>query len=193
VHQTVSRWVGRSQHRPAEPNRRLNVGQPVWQVGDQPREASDWFNHLRAHLLCPKRRAALNPAGGVTNLHNTEHYRGCWWVAGAMHTALRAELVLAQCPLKVASLAAWGDKCVVGTQCGALLVLGEVPSPPPNQHVLRFEVRSHRLHSPKVATTQPVRCSQPSSWWRYATAPLSNHSRAHGWLRAGRGVGKRRR
>lgn len=76
-----------------------------------------------------------------------------------MHTALRAELVLAQCPLKVASLAAWGDKCVVGTQCGALLVLGEVPSPPPNQHVLRFEVRSHRLHSPKVATTQPVRCS----------------------------------
>jgi hypothetical protein len=110
-----------------------------------------------------------------------------------MHTALRAELVLAQCPLKVASLAAWGDKCVVGTQCGALLVLGEVPSPPPNQHVLRFEVRSHRLHSPKVATTQPVRCSQPSSWWRYATAPLSNHSRAHGWLRAGRGVGKRRR
>jgi hypothetical protein len=50
-------------------------------------------------------------------------------------------VVLEPCPLKVASLAAWGDKCVLGTQCGSLLVLGQVPSPPPNQHVLRFEVR----------------------------------------------------
>ena len=57
-----------------------------------------------------------------------------------MHTAIRAEVVLEPCPLKVASLAAWGDKCVVGTQCGSLLVLGQVPSPPPNQHVMRFEV-----------------------------------------------------
>lgn len=57
-----------------------------------------------------------------------------------MHTAIRAEVVLEPCPLKVASLAAWGDKCVLGTQCGSLLVLGQVPSPPPNQHVLRFEV-----------------------------------------------------